>query len=120
LTKGLTRENASHSGGRHWLGRFDRLQRQHQHQEYVTNDYANDEAVVMAQGDSISASRPRPSAAGSRHFPGLFGGPAMRCWLTRAALLIGLAACIGCARAGDSEKNKDLDRPKPADAVKNQ
>jgi hypothetical protein len=44
----------------------------------------------------------------------------MRRWLTCTALLIALAGCIGCSRPGDSEKNKDLDRPKPAEPAKNQ
>ncbi len=37
-------------------------------------------------------------------------------WFTCAALLIALVA--GCARSGDTNKNKDLDRPKPAEAGK--
>jgi len=44
----------------------------------------------------------------------------MRRWLTYAALIFSLVAFIGCSRGGDSEKNKDLDRPKPAQAPKNQ
>jgi hypothetical protein len=43
----------------------------------------------------------------------------MRRYLTYAALLIGLISCMGCSRGGDSEKNKDLDRPKPAERGKN-
>lgn len=40
-------------------------------------------------------------------------------WLAFASLLIGLAASVGCSRPGDTAKNSELDRPKPADAAKN-
>lgn len=40
-------------------------------------------------------------------------------WITYAALLIGLVTSLGCSRAGETDKNKDLDRPKPAEAPKN-
>jgi hypothetical protein len=42
----------------------------------------------------------------------------MRRYLTCVALLIGLVSVIGCSRGGETDKNKDQDRPKPAEAPK--
>ncbi len=42
----------------------------------------------------------------------------MRRWVTCVAVLCGLALTAGCAREGEKDKNKDLDRPRPAETGK--
>ncbi len=34
--------------------------------------------------------------------------------MSRCVLLIALLAVVGCSRQAEKDKNKDLDRPKPA------
>ncbi|HEY1380100.1 MAG TPA: hypothetical protein VGF55_25070 [Gemmataceae bacterium] len=42
----------------------------------------------------------------------------MRRWVTCVLLLTGVVLAAGCSREGEKDKNKDLDRPKPAEAGK--
>ena len=42
----------------------------------------------------------------------------MRQWLAFAVLLMGLVTIIGLLRGGATDKNSNLDRPKPAEPAK--
>jgi hypothetical protein len=36
-------------------------------------------------------------------------------WIRYVVLMLGVVACLGCGSERDRGKNKDLDRPKPAE-----
>ena len=42
----------------------------------------------------------------------------MRQWLAFFVLLMSLVTTIGCSRGGPTDKNSNLDRPKPAEPAK--